>query len=179
MGDERLETTSEHPHDPAAVPTVSYVGSPGENTGPELAPAAATAPVAVPGYEILGGLGRGGMGVVYKARHLALGRVVALKMILAGGHADAGDLARFRSEAEAVARLQHPNIVQIFEVGAQEGRPYFALEFVEGGSLAAKLDGTPWNPRDAAVLVETLARAIHAAHQQHVVHRDLKPATSC
>ena len=132
--------------------------------------------VHVPGYDILEVLGRGGMGVVYKARHLALGRVVALKMVLAADHAGPEALARFRAEAAALARLQHPHIVQIFEVGEQDGRPYFALEFVDGGSLAAKVKGTPWEPRRAAALAETLARAVHAAHERQVVHRDLKPA---
>jgi WD40 repeat protein len=133
-------------------------------------------PGAVPGYEILGELGRGGMGVVYKAWHTPLKRFVALKMILAGGYAGSAELARFRSEAEAAARLQHPGIVQIYEVGEVEGRPFFSLEFVEGGSLAAKLNGTPLPARQAAELVETLARAMHAAHQRGIIHRDLKPA---
>jgi serine/threonine protein kinase len=130
----------------------------------------------LPGYEILEELGRGGMGVVYKARHLALRRLVALKMILAGGHSGAQELALFRTEAEAVARLQHPNIVQIHEVGDQNGLPYFALEFCAGGSLAQKLQGTPLPPELAARLVETLARAMQAAHRAGIVHRDLKPA---
>jgi serine/threonine protein kinase len=116
------------------------------------------------------------MGVVYKARQVALNRVVALKMILAGGHAGAEARARFRAEAEAVARLQHPNIVQVFEVGEHEGRPFFSLEFVDGGSLQGRLDGTPQAPAEAAALVRTLARAMHAAHEKGVVHRDLKPA---
>src|SRR5665213_3615278 len=127
-------------------------------------------------YELLDELGRGGMGVVYKARQSKLNRLVALKMILAGEYAGEKELARFRTEAEAVARLQHPNIVQIFEVGEHDGHPYFSLEFVDGGSLAQKLDGTPLPPQQAARLVETLARAMHAAHQAGVVHRDLKPA---
>jgi tRNA A-37 threonylcarbamoyl transferase component Bud32 len=131
---------------------------------------------AVPGYEIAGELGRGGMGVVYKARQTGLNRTIALKMILAGEHASAADLARFRVEAEAVARIKHPNIVQIYEIGDRDGRPFFSLEFCDGGSLAAKLDGTPWVPRRAAELVETLARAVQAAHDRQVVHRDLKPA---
>jgi WD40 repeat protein len=130
----------------------------------------------VSGYEILEELGRGGMGVVYKARQLRLNRLVALKMILAGAHADPADLARFQIEAEAVARLQHPNIVQIYEVGECNGRPYFSLEFVEGGSLHDRLDGTPQPLTDAARMIETLARAVHYAHERGIVHRDLKPA---
>jgi hypothetical protein len=149
------------------------------NTLPAEAPAA-PAPErrvpAIPGYEILGELGRGGMGVVYKARHVGLNRVVALKMILAGDHAAADDLARFRTEAEAVAALHHPNVVQIYEIGAQDGLPYFSLEFVEGGSLAQKLAAAPPSPAQAAELTETLARAVHFTHQQGVIHRDLKPA---
>jgi WD40 repeat protein len=133
-------------------------------------------PVAVPGYEILGELGRGGMGVVYKARQTSLKRLVALKMVLAGGHAGPEELARFRSEAEAVARLQHPNVVQIYEVGEHDGRPYFSLEFMDGGSLAGQLAGRPQPPAEAAQLVETLARAMHHCHQAGIVHRDLKPA---
>jgi serine/threonine-protein kinase len=115
------------------------------------------------------------MGVVYKARHLALKRTVALKMIRAAGHAGPQELARFRLEAEAAARLQHPNIVQIHEVGEADGHPYCALEFVEGGSLASKLKET-LSVREAAKLVETLARAMQLAHSRNVVHRDLKPA---
>jgi WD40 repeat protein/tRNA A-37 threonylcarbamoyl transferase component Bud32 len=147
--------------DPATAPTIA---------------AASRALSCVPGYEILSVLGRGGMGVVYKARQVKLDRLVALKMVLAGGHAGVEELARFRSEAEAVARLQHPNIVQIHEVGDCAGQPFFSLEFCSGGSLADQLDGTPWAPGRAAGLVETLARAMDAAHQRGVVHRDLKPA---
>jgi tetratricopeptide (TPR) repeat protein len=130
----------------------------------------------VPGYEIQCELGRGGMGVVYRARQISLDRLVALKMILGGAHAGAAELARFRTEAEAVARLKHPNIVQIFEVGTQGGFPYCTLEYVDGGTLARKVAGTPQLPRDAARLTETLAGAIHAAHLRGIVHRDLKPA---
>jgi serine/threonine protein kinase len=129
----------------------------------------------IAGYEVLAILGRGGMGLVYKARHIELKRLVALKVILAGEHADPQELARFRGEAEAVARLEHPNIVQIYEVGEHQGRPFFSLEFVEGGNLAQKLAGTPLLPRQAAQLVEILALAIHYAHQRGIVHRDLKP----
>jgi tetratricopeptide (TPR) repeat protein len=130
----------------------------------------------VPGYEIQCELGRGGMGVVYKARQISLDRLVALKMILGGAHAGAAELARFRTEAEAVARLKHPNIVQIFEVGTQGGFPYCTLEYVDGGTLARRVAGIPQLPRYAARLTETLAGAIHAAHLRGIVHRDLKPA---
>jgi tetratricopeptide (TPR) repeat protein len=130
----------------------------------------------VAGYILLSELGRGGMGVVYKARQMALNRLVALKMLLAGGHAGPELLARFQTEAEAVARLAHPNIVHIYEVGEQDGLPYFSLEFVAGGSLAKKLAGKPQLARDAARLVETLARTMHYAHQHGIMHRDLKPA---
>src|SRR4051812_20918908 len=118
----------------------------------------------VPGFEVLGELGRGGMGVVYRARQKGLNRLVALKMILSGAHAGAQELARFRAEAEAVARLQHPNIIQIYEIGACAGRPFFALELVEGGPLSSRLAGKPVPALEAARLAETLARAIHYAH---------------
>jgi WD40 repeat protein/serine/threonine protein kinase len=130
----------------------------------------------VPGYEILGVLGHGGMGVVYKARQLSLNRIVALKMILSGPFSGAAERARFRAEAEAAARLQHPHVVGVYEVGEQGGRPYIALEFVDGGNLAKRLSGMPQPTRWAARLVETLARTVHHAHQQGIVHRDLKPS---
>jgi tetratricopeptide (TPR) repeat protein/tRNA A-37 threonylcarbamoyl transferase component Bud32 len=130
----------------------------------------------LPGYEILEVLGRGGMGIVYKARQTKLNRLVALKMILVGSYASLEQQARFRTEAEAVARLQHPNIVQIHEVGEHEGISYFSLEFVAGGTLAQKLAGTPMPPEAAARLVESLALAMHMAHQRGIVHRDLKPS---
>jgi serine/threonine protein kinase/tetratricopeptide (TPR) repeat protein len=131
---------------------------------------------AVPGYEVLGELGRGGMGVVYKARQTKLNRLVALKVMRARGPAESEELDRFRAEAEAAARLQHPHIVQVYDVGQQDGWPYLTLELVEGGSLAEKLDGAPQPARPAARLLEVLAGAVHFAHQRHVVHRDLKPA---
>jgi WD40 repeat protein/Flp pilus assembly protein TadD len=131
---------------------------------------------AVPGYEVLGVLGRGGMGVVYRAWQTGLNRVAALKMIRAGDLANQLDLARFHTEAEAVARLQHPNIVQIYESGQHQGRVYIALECVDGSSLGRELAGTPWPARRAAQLVETLARAMHHAHRQGIVHRDLTPS---
>ena len=130
----------------------------------------------VPGYEILGVLGRGGMGVVYEARQIAANRIVALKMILRGEHASPADLQRFQREAEAAARLSHPNIVHIYEVGTHQGLPYFTLEYVAGGNLAQQLAGNPQPARHAAELVEVLARAMQHAHQNGVVHRDLKPA---
>jgi tetratricopeptide (TPR) repeat protein/predicted Ser/Thr protein kinase len=139
-------------------------------------PAPAPPAQTVAGYEILGVLGRGGMGVVYKARQQGLNRVVALKTLLAGAHGGADELARFRIEAEAVARLQHPNIVQVYEVSEREGQPYLAMEFVDGGGLDKKLDGTPQPPRQAAELMVALARAMHYAHQRGILHRDLKPA---
>src|SRR5262245_14690668 len=137
---------------------------------------AASTPVRVPGYEILSELGRGGMGVVYQARQVKSGRMVALKMILGGAHARPGDLARFRTEAEAVSQLAHPHIVQIYEVGEQGGWAYFALEFVPGGSLARQLAGRPQPAGPSARLVEAVARAMAYAHDRGVVHRDLKPA---
>jgi tetratricopeptide (TPR) repeat protein len=131
---------------------------------------------AVAGYEVLDVLGEGGMGVVYKARHERLRRLVALKMLRAGPQASPRALARFQTEAEVVARLQHPNIVPIYEVGDHEGQPFFALEFIAGGTLTARVNGTPQPAREAADTVAVLARAIHYAHQRGVIHRDLKPA---
>ena len=130
----------------------------------------------VPGFEILEELGRGGMGVVYRARQIKLNRLVALKMILAGAHAGSVVLARFHKEAQAVASLQHPDIVQIHYVGQTGGLPYFCLELIDGGSLADRIGGRPQHIRQAASTVRILARAIHAAHRQGIVHRDLKPA---
>lgn len=130
----------------------------------------------IPGYTGLVEIGRGGMGVVYKAQQLGLNRTVALKTVLAGSHASSAHIRRFRLEAEAVARLQHPNIVQIHEIGAHNGLPYFCLEYVEGGSLAQKLRGEPQPAHESARMVGTLGQALHAAHQEGIVHRDLKPA---
>ena len=130
----------------------------------------------VPGYEIVQEVGRGGMGIVYQARQLGLARTVALKMVSTGLKAGPKDLTRFRAETAALARLQHPNIVQIYDVGQAAGRPYFVFEFVAGGSLAQQLRGQPQPVRPAAQLVETLARAVQAAHASGVIHRDLKPA---
>ncbi len=130
----------------------------------------------VPGYDILCELGRGGMGVVYQARQLKLNRVVALKMILDACRDRPQEYARFLSEAEVIAGLNHPNIVQIYEIGEADGRPFFSLEYVEGGSLAQRLSrGGRLPSRQAARLIADLARAVDAAHRQGVVHRDLKP----
>jgi WD40 repeat protein len=145
------------------------IGTSGHSGGDETLPA-------VPGYEVRGVLGRGGMGVVYLARQRGLDRTVALKMLLAGTRASPEEVVRFRTEAQAVARLQHRNIVQIHEVGEHDGLPYISLEYCADGSLARRLAGTPMSPNDAAALVNQLAAAMHTAHQAGVVHRDLKPA---
>ena len=130
----------------------------------------------IPGYEVQSVLGHGGMGVVYKARDLRLNRPVAIKMLLAGAYARPEERERFFREAAAAAGLRHPNIVQVYDVGDHEGRPYFTLEFVEGGSLAQQLGGRPQPVRQAATLVATLAGAVEKAHQGGIIHRDLKPA---
>jgi tetratricopeptide (TPR) repeat protein len=128
------------------------------------------------GYVVLGELGKGGMGVVYKAEQAGLKRLVALKMILSGAGARSEELMRFRREAEAIARIKHPNIVQVYEIGEHEGQPYFSLEFVDGGSLAGRLKESLMPAAEAARLCEKIGRAIHAAHEAGIVHRDLKPA---
>jgi WD40 repeat protein/serine/threonine protein kinase len=155
--------------------TLESPPSPRQKKGPTGATGAADWPT-IPGYEILDELGHGAMGVVYKARQFKPPRLVALKMVLSGAHASEQELARFVAEAEAVARLQHPNIVQVHEVGEHNGQPFFSMEHCPGGSLAQKLNGTPLPAAQAARLVEVLAHALHAAHQTHVIHRDLKPA---
>ncbi len=126
-------------------------------------------------YEIIDELGTGGMGVVYKARHIHLNRIVALKMIIGGLNVGETHLERFRLEAEVVAKLNHPNIVQVYDVGEHNGVPYIALELVDGGNLSSKCDGKPQKHQYAAQTVETLARAVNVAHQAGVIHRDLKP----
>ena len=129
----------------------------------------------LPGYEVKEVLGRGGVGVVYKALHLRLNRPVAVKMLLSGQHASPDELERFLREAEAVAGLHHPNVVNLYDVGEVEGRPYFTMEFIEGGSLARKLAEGPMPAREAAALVAQVTEAIEAAHQSGIIHRDLKP----
>jgi serine/threonine-protein kinase len=148
---EQDESTPEHPPEGPALPRV-------------------------PGYEVDAVLGRGGMGVVFRARHIRLNRVVALKMALAGAYAEPRERERFQREAEAVAALRHPNVVQVYDVDEVDGRPYFTMEYVEGGSLSQKLAGTPQPAGPAAALLAALAAAVRAAHATGIVHRDLKPA---
>ena len=149
-----------------------------DRTGAHESTPAAPPPVfpALPGFEIDAQLGRGGMGVVYRARNLALGRPVAVKMILGGRYTDPMAQARFLVEAEVIARVSHPRVVQVFEFGRCDGQPYFVLEYVGGGSLADRLKRGRPAPRGAAALVAELADGVAAAHQKGVVHRDLKPA---
>src|SRR5258708_5456552 len=150
------------------APTARGVGA------PALLPPVDSLPQ-VPGYNVEAELGHGGMGVVYRAWHLRLRRSVALKMLLAGAHAQPAERGRFLRESEAVAGLRHPNIVQVYEAGDVDGQSYFTMELVEGGSLAQQIQGAPQPVRKAAALVATLADAVHAAHQGGIVHRDLKP----
>ncbi len=153
---------------------------PGLRVSADTSPFTPASPIAepprIPGYEVEEVLGHGGMGVVYRARQCALGRPVAIKMLLAGPFVSQEELGRFSRETAVLASLQHPNIVQVHDAGDVEGRPYFAMELVAGGSLARKLSGTPQTDRSAAALVSTLAGAVEAAHQSGIVHRDLKPA---
>ncbi len=182
------ETLPSTPEGSRSSPTVGGDPSPrasgaGEERTPALggtlafadSTAVETAP-AIPGYEILGVLGRGGMGVVYKAREIALDRLVALKVVTAGRLASEEQIARFQAEARAEARLQHPNIVQVHAVGEYEGFPYLSLEYMDGGSLAQKIARQPQLPRQTAQLVYLLARAMALAHGRDIIHRDLKPA---
>ena len=158
-------------------PTSQFVNdAPTEAPVPMFVAPSDAPPAQVPGYILLSELGRGGMGVVYKARQVGLNRIVALKMVLAGAHSSKDAIGRFRAEAEAVAKLQHPNIVQIYEIGEHERRPYFSMEFVEGGGLNDLIYDHPMTVKQAARIVAAMARAMHAVHQHGVVHRDLKPA---
>jgi WD40 repeat protein len=129
----------------------------------------------VPGYEVIGILGRGGMGIVFRARHLRLKRPVALKMILAGTLALPSQRQRFLREAEAVAALSHPNIVRVYNAGEVDGRPWFTMELIEGGSLAQKINGVPRPFAESAALVASIAEGIAVAHRHGIIHRDLKP----
>src|SRR5262245_52063213 len=127
-------------------------------------------------YELLEQIARGGMGVVYRARQVSLNRIVAVKMILAGQFASPAEVQRFRAEAEAAARLQHPNIVAIHEIRQHDGQHYFSMEFVEGRNLAEFLRHTPLPAKHAAKYLKAIAEAIHCAHQHGILHRDLKPS---
>jgi serine/threonine protein kinase len=147
---------------------------------PTLAPLTGNGPAAPASqrfgdYELLGEIGRGGMGVVLKAHELALGRIVALKMLLPGALPDETELARFRSEASAAGQLRHPNIVKVHRVGVQDGRHFFSMDYIEGVSLAQRLADGPLPGRSAARYLVTVARAIQHAHRQGILHRDLKP----
>jgi predicted Ser/Thr protein kinase len=169
------ETLAGEPLSFGQLPTIApRAGEQPTLPAPPALPAAVAA--RVPGYEILRELGRGGMGVVYLARQEGLDRAVALKMILHGRHAGGDELGRFRAEAQSIARLKHPNIVQIYDFGAHDDLPYFAMEYCAGDSLARAFAERRPSPRDAAHLVARLARALGAAHAAGIVHRDLKPA---
>jgi tetratricopeptide (TPR) repeat protein/predicted Ser/Thr protein kinase len=175
-GGQGSEFASGGPETGFAPPFRALLGTPAAPAPGPKTPANDVDLPQVPGYELIEELGRGGMGVVYLARQRSLGRLVALKMILAGLHADSTARQRFRTEAEALARMQHPNVVQIHEVGEHDGKPFLSLEHVEGGSLLRKAAGTPQPDREAARVVETIARAVDSLHRRGVLHRDLKPS---
>jgi eukaryotic-like serine/threonine-protein kinase len=157
------------------VPEGSSTTTGSECSGLDVDPAGPARSVRIPGYEVLGELGRGGMGVVYLARQISLNRVVALKEILIGDHASPSQLARFRQEGLTVARLRHPNIVQVYEVGEHDGLPFITFEYIRGSSLDRKLTGEPMPSSQAAALIAALARGVSVAHEIGIVHRDLKP----
>lgn len=135
-----------------------------------------TLPARFGDYELIQELGRGGMGVVYRARQLSLGREVALKMVLRGNLASQADLDRFQAEAQAAAKLDHPAIVPVFEVGHEGGRPYFTMKYIGGTTLAQRLALGPLPAKEAATILSAVARGIHFAHTRGVLHRDIKPS---
>src|SRR5829696_4620845 len=157
--------------DRSAAPVLARL-RPTPAAGESPSPAAGVLPE-LPGYELFEEIGRGGNGVVYRARHLALDRVVAVKFLLSG-LGTAIERQRFRTEAQALARLNHPNAVHVYDVGEAAGCPYLAMEYAPGGSLAERWS-EPFAPGQAAAVVEPIARMLHAAHAAGVVHRDLKP----
>jgi eukaryotic-like serine/threonine-protein kinase len=149
------------------------------NTSLRVGDSTLTEPAPTPhiaGYELLDELGRGGMGVVYKARREGSDEILALKVILSGSHATETELKRFRKESQVISRLQHPNIVRVHQAGMHAGHAYFTLDYITGGNLAQRLASGPMPPRDAVRLIATLAEAMHVVHQQGIIHRDLKPA---
>ena len=164
------------PPRPSDLSDITKVTAHTTQDGPQAAGGNAPRIDRVGDYELLEEIARGGMGVVYKARQISLGRTVAVKMILAGNLATKADHDRFHQEAEAAALLDHPNILPVFEVGEQEGQHYFSMGYVDGQSLAARLAEGPLPPREAAELVATVAEAVDYAHRQGVVHRDIKPS---
>ena len=173
-----VDSNPGRPSDPSAADTYAD-GKPPANASPALAETYVSPKQefpTLPNYSISSELGRGAMGVVYKAQQVSLKRTVALKMILSGASADQEYLRRFQAEAEAVAQLHHPNILHIYEIGEHDGLPFFSMEFVDGGCLSDKVHGKAQPAREAVETVKTLARAIHVAHAQGIVHRDLKPA---
>jgi tetratricopeptide (TPR) repeat protein len=161
---------------PTGALEVTPVEDASPSVGTDPAQGTAQAPERIGAYRVLDEVGRGGVAVVYRARQDNPERIVALKVLLAGSHSSAERRARFRTEADTIARLRHPNIVQVYEAGQHDGLPFLALEFCDGGSLALQLAGMPQPPASAAQRMELLARAVHHAHQAGVVHRDLKPA---
>ncbi len=159
----------------SSAPTDLSFDSPTMDSGNDRRGTAGNSPEAPDGYEILSTLGKGGMGIVYKARHVPLNRVVAVKMIISGAHASADQISRFQREAEAAAHLSHPNIVSVYEVGKHDGLPYFSLEFVDGMSVSDLMKETTFTAKHAAELLIPVARGVEYSHQMGVLHRDLKP----
>ena len=152
--------------------TVTYVRS----SGPQDTPSGTNGAQGFGEYELLEEIARGGMGVVYRARQVSLNRIVALKMIKSGEVATEEDVHRFKTEAEAAAQLDHPNIVPVFEVGEHDGQHFFSMRFVDGPSLQDRLREGPLPPKDAAAVVKLISEAVAYAHKRGIVHRDLKPA---